>query len=71
MHKIPASPSNSLLYTPVVFESLGAVGSLSHAILRDIGRQIRLVSGETKASFFLLQRLSVAVQKGNCALICS
>ena len=26
-------------------------------------------TGEPKATFYLLQRLSVAVQRGNCALI--
>ena len=56
-------------FTPVAFESLGAVGSRTLAFLKDIGRRIRLETGEPKATFYLLQRLSVAVQRGNCALI--
>ena len=56
-------------FTPVAFESLGAVGSRTLAFLKDVGRRIRLETGEPKATFYLLQRLSVAVQRGNCALI--
>lgn len=62
------SPSHC--FTPVAFESLGAVGSMTLAFLKDIGRRIHLVTGEARASFFLLQRLSVAVQRGNSALVC-
>ena len=39
-------------FTPVAFESLGAVGSRT---LKDIGRRIRLETGEPKATFYLLQ----------------
>ena len=55
-------------FTPVAFESLGAVGSRTLTFLKDIGRRIRLETGEPKATFYLLQRASVAVQRGNCAL---
>ena len=56
-------------FKPVAFESLSAVGSRTLAFLKDIGRRIRLETGEPKATFYLLQRLSIAVQIGNCALI--
>ena len=56
-------------FTPVTFESLSAVGSRTLAFLKDIGRRIRLETGEPKATFYLLQRLSVAVKRGNCTLI--
>ena len=35
--------------------------------MREIGRRTAVVTGDTRETFFLLQRLSVAVQKGNAA----
>ena len=37
--------------------------------LRDLGRRIALESGEPRSTDYLLQRLSVAVQRGNEASV--
>ena len=37
--------------------------------LRDLGRRIALESGEPQFTDYLLQRLSVAVQRGNAASV--
>ena len=37
-------------------------------LVREVGRRITLETGEPRSTDFLLQRLSVAVQRGNCAI---
>ena len=52
-------------FVPVAIESLGIIGTLSMAFLKDVSRRIRQRTGEVKAHQYLLQRLLVAVQRGN------
>ena len=56
-------------FTPVAIETLGAIGPRSMLFLRDLGRRIALESGEPRSTDYLLQRLSVAVQRGNAASV--
>ena len=48
---------------------MGTVGPKSMVLLRDVGRRIAEETGEVRARDFLFQRLSVAVQRGNCASV--
>ena len=59
----------SYLFSPIAIESLGAVGPKSWNFLVDLGRRIKMYSGENKAFSYLIQRLSVAVQRGNATLV--
>ena len=59
----------SYLSCPIAIESLGALGAQSSALFRELGKRIRLRSGEESAFPFLLQQLSIAVQWGNASLI--
>ena len=52
-------------FTPVAIETLGAIGPKSMVFLRDLGRRIREVTDEPRSTDYLLQRISVAVQRGN------
>ena len=54
---------------PVAIESLGAIGPLSRALLKDLGRRIKESTGEARAHEYLVQRLAVAVQRGNAVSI--
>ena len=49
--------------------SLGAIGPLSRALLKDLGRRIKESTGEARAHEYLVQRLAVAVQRGNAVSI--
>ena len=40
-----------------------------YSILVELGRRILRVSGEVNSTAFLLQRLSIAVQRGNAASV--
>ena len=60
-------PSHS--FTPVAIETSGVVGPQSLAFLKDLGRRMRQVTGEERSLSYLLQRVSVAVQRGNAASV--
>ena len=56
-------------FVPVAVETLGALGDEANTFLHELGRRIAAVSGDTRATNFLLQRLSVAIQRGNAACV--
>ena len=56
-------------FSPVAIETLGAIGPKSLALLKEPGRRIRAETGEPKSREYLLQRLSVAIQRGNCTSV--
>ena len=49
------------------FKTMGAMGPKSMALLREVGRRVAAETGdpEPRSKDYLLQRLSVAVQRGN------
>ena len=53
------------IFTPVAIEILGAIGPKSMVFLRELRRRIRAATDEPKSANYLLQRISVAVQRGN------
>ena len=57
------------LFTPVAMETMGAIGPESRAFLRELGRRVQLESGEANSTTYLLQSLSMAVQRGNAVAI--
>ena len=57
------------LFVPLVVETSGAFGSEAQTFFRELGRRIKVVSGEPQAHQYLLQRISVAVQRGNAAAV--
>ena len=58
--------THSYIFSPLAIESMGPK---SLALIRDLGDHIRNYSGDERSSFFLRQRLSMAVQRGNALLI--
>jgi hypothetical protein len=56
-------------FIPVAVESLGALGEEASAFFRDVGHRIAAVSSEPKSFEYLMQRLSVTVQRGNAACV--
>ena len=57
------------VFQPVAIETSGAVGPRSKSFLRELGRRLHKETGEPNSSSYLLQRLSVAVQRGNAVAI--
>ena len=52
-------------FIPIAVETLGPLGDEACAFMHQLGRRIMSVTGERRATEFLLQRLSVAIQRGN------
>jgi len=50
-------------------ETLGAVGESAFDFFRELGRRIASSTAEPRSFSFLMQRLSVAVQRGNAACV--
>ena len=57
--------ANSYLFQPLAFETLGPINTSGIAFISELGRRIRLISGDPRESSFLFQRLSLAVQRFN------
>jgi len=51
-------------FTPIAIETLGAMGKRSLAFVRELGHRVMQCTGEVKPRTYLLQRLSVALQRG-------
>ena len=60
---------SSHTFTPVAIETSGVIGPQSMIFVRDLGRRLAQVTGEERSTTYLLQNLSVAVQRGNAASI--
>jgi len=56
-------------FVPVAVETLGALGEEASDFVHELGRRIATVTGEKRSTEFLLQRLSVAIQRGNASSV--
>jgi len=61
--------SNSVIFAPCAIETLGSWGNSAVNLCRDIGARLARVSGDPRSHAFLLQRLGLAVQRGNAASV--
>ena len=57
-----------ICFTPIAYETSGVVGSLSLIFLKELAHRLSATTGDTKSYSYLLQRLSVAVQRGNAII---
>ena len=55
--------------TPIAIETFGTMGKSSLSFLKELGHRVRWCTGEAKVKAFLLQRLSVAVQRENAVSV--
>ena len=60
----------SLFFVPVAVETLGVFGAEARALFRDIARRITTVTQDPLSHHqYLVQRVAVAVQRGNAAAV--
>jgi len=52
----------------VAVQTLGALGAGAVELLLELGRRITEPTGERRATEYLLQRLSVVIQRSNAAM---
>jgi hypothetical protein len=60
-----SSISADVDFVPVVVETTGVWGSDGLALIREIGRRIASVRKDPRSTSFLMQRISVAIMRGN------
>lgn len=60
---------DTFVFIPIASETSGIIGSIGLALIKKIGSMISRVTHEKRATAYLLQRLSVAIQRGNVASI--
>ena len=68
-HKSYGFLGNSYHFVPVAVETSGTFGPEAKSFFRDLGARIKHASGDKMAHNFLIQRISVAIQRGNCMAI--
>jgi hypothetical protein len=61
--------TDNYIFIPFAVETLGAWGPQAIALTHEIGRRIRCRTGERRAYEFLVQSISVAIQRGNAASV--
>jgi len=57
------------LFTPLAFETLGCMGPETKKFVEKLGSLMKKATGEAKSKDYLLQRISIAIQRGNAACI--
>jgi len=57
------------LFVPVALETTGVWGPEGLRFVRDIGRKIAITSKDKRSTTFLLQRLSITLQRGNATCV--
>ena len=56
-------------FVPIAIETSGVFGPEAASFFGELGRRIRAETGEPRSLQFLLQGISVAVQRGNAAAV--
>jgi len=64
-----AALSKEFQFIPIAIETLGPVGEEATRFLQELDRRIEAVTSDSRSMSFLWQRLNVAVQKGNAAVL--
>ena len=54
---------------PVGFETFGPLGDQASKLVTEIGKRLTEVTGEKRATSYLKQRISMAIQRGNRASV--
>lgn len=69
--KLKSQKYNNLLsnyiFCPVAIETLGVFGPKAIEFINNIGKKISIVTHDPRATTFLTQRISIAIQRGNAA----
>ena len=56
-------------FVPIAVETSGVMGADAQSFFREVARRLRAVTNEPQSLQFLIQRVAVAIQRGNAAAI--
>ena len=59
------SPDHTHFFVPVAVETLGAMGAEALSFFKEVACRIASVTNEPRSYQYLLQRVAVAIQRGN------
>jgi len=68
-HKLYEQLTQRFVLVAVAVETAGTWGKEGLVFIKNVGQRIKEVTGERRATSYLLQRISVALQRGNAASI--
>ena len=57
--------ANNYIVTPIAIETLGPWAPMGLKLIKEVGKKIADLSGEKRSTSYLLQSISVAIQRGN------
>jgi hypothetical protein len=60
---------NQYLFCPFAVETLGTFGEEALELVSELGRRLRNTTGDPREKTWLIQRISVAIQRGNAASV--
>jgi hypothetical protein len=58
-------------FCPFAVETLGTFGEEALKLTHDLGRRLRIFTGDSRETSWLIQRISLAIQRGNSASVLS
>ena len=61
--------ADQFIFIPVATETSGVIGNIGLNFIKKIGSKIAEVTNEKRSTAYLIQRISIAIQKGNAASI--
>ena len=61
--------TNDYIFCPVAVETFGSWGQKGHSLITEIGKKLFDITGEKRSTFYLFQKISMAIQRGNAASI--
>ena len=56
-------------FVPIAMETFGSWAKKSLEFMKKLGDQLKLATGEPKSTYYLLQRISILVQRSNASSI--
>lgn len=68
-NKLYAEFSQNYHFIPIAIETSGVWGPIGLKFIHELGRRIKANTGEPRSTFYLIQRISLAIQRGNSASI--
>merc|ERR1712179_466265 len=61
--------TNDYCFILIGIETFGSWGSEGHRLIKAIGKKISEVTGESRSTSFLFQRISIAIRRGNSSCV--
>jgi len=61
--------TSDYIFTPIAVETMGSWVKESHSFIKEIGSKLGDITGNKKSTFYLFQRISMAIQRGNAASV--